>query len=218
MAQSLFLESGSPVDFLYLDRNRLASLTGQLSEKGVLTALKSSVGKTQNTEGHVRGSVAVAATDVGRSQSLSESSEEIYDPFWTHAYTFLQDLVANFAVPLEKGRIGSLVSFQAVIQFVDLRLMRDLWEPSMRAFLGSQQAPATSRQQKRYRDKNAGRPKSLPADAQLTLQILQGMPHLFHMTFVSEGGIALWAAVDPKHLTIASENLAMKFGSSIDGL
>ena len=64
------------------------------------------------------------------SRGASQSSEKTYDPFWTHAYTFLKDLEENFAVPLEKGRIGSLVKFEAFIQFMDLKLMRNLWEPA----------------------------------------------------------------------------------------
>jgi hypothetical protein len=51
MEQSSFLEGETPVDFLYLDRNRVASLIGQLSDKGVLMGLESIVERSQSTEG-----------------------------------------------------------------------------------------------------------------------------------------------------------------------
>jgi hypothetical protein len=51
MAQSLFLESDNSVDFLYLDKQRISSLIGQLSDRGMLTGFKSVVGKSQATEG-----------------------------------------------------------------------------------------------------------------------------------------------------------------------
>jgi hypothetical protein len=47
MAQSLFLEKDSPVDFLYLDRQRISSLIGQLSDRGTLIGLKSVVAKAR---------------------------------------------------------------------------------------------------------------------------------------------------------------------------
>jgi hypothetical protein len=155
---------------------------------------------------------------MGRSRSSSESSKETYDPFWPHAYTFLEDLEANFAVPLDKARIGSLVKFEALIQFVDLKLLRNFWEPSVRAFLSSSPKPPT-RQQKRHQERRGqGASQSLSPEMENVIQVLQSMPHLFHMTFVTESGIALWAAVQPSNLTINSEDLAMKFGAAMDGI
>jgi len=155
MAQSLFLEKDSPVDFLYLDRQRIASLIGQMSDQGMLIGLKSVFQKSQSKEAKAGGTVAVASAEGKVSGTSSESSEETYDPFWTHAYSFLQDLETNFAVPLETARMGSLVKFNGLVQFLDLKIMRNLWEPSARAFLSSQaldatqSAPSVSRKKRR---------------------------------------------------------------------
>jgi len=121
MAQNLFLEKDNPVDFLYLDRNRISSLMGQLSDRGMLVGLKSVVAKSEGREGTAGGSIAVAKAEGKASRILSESAEETYDPFWTHAYSFLKDLESNFAVPLDQARMGSLVKFDAFIQFLDLK-------------------------------------------------------------------------------------------------
>jgi hypothetical protein len=117
VAQSLFLEKESPVDFLYLDRQRIASLIGQLSDRGILIGLKSLIQKSQSKEGKASSSVVVASAEGKVSGTSSESSEETYDPFWTHAYSFLQDLEANFATPLETARMGSLVSLTVSSNF-----------------------------------------------------------------------------------------------------
>src|ERR1019366_2995505 len=135
MAQSLFLEKESPVDFLYLDQQRIASMVGQLSDRGMLIGLKSVTKRSQSKEGKAAATAVVAKAEGKISGTSSESSEETYDPFWTHAYSFLQDLEANFAVPLETARMGSLVKFDGFVQFLDLKMMRNLWEPSARAFL-----------------------------------------------------------------------------------
>ena len=58
MAQSLFFEKDSPVEFFYLDRQRIASLAtlaGQLSDHGMLVGLKSVAQKTQSKEGNAEG-------------------------------------------------------------------------------------------------------------------------------------------------------------------
>lgn len=139
MAQSLFLESDNPVDFLYLDKQRISSLIGQLSDRGMLTGIKSAVAKSHTTEGTADiGIPLLAKTEGKHSRTSVESQEETYDPFWVHVYTFLQDLEANFAVPLGRARLGSLVKFNALVQFLDLRIMRNLWEPAGMAFLQSQ--------------------------------------------------------------------------------
>jgi hypothetical protein len=186
MAQSLFLEIDSPVDFLYLDRQRIASLVGQLSDRGMLVGLKSVTQKSQSKEGKAGGTVVVASAEGKLSGTSSESSEETYDPFWTHVYSFLQDLEANFAVPLETARMGSLVKFNALVQFLDLKIMRNLWEPSARAFLlaeasnAAQSAPPLSR--KKRREQRQQQPKQhqpqIPEAVKFGLEVLKEVPHL----------------------------------------
>jgi hypothetical protein len=164
MAQNSFLEKDSPVDFLYLDKQRISSLIGQLSDRGTLIGLKSVVAKSQSKEATAGGTIAVAKAEGKTSRSSSESSEETYDPFWTHAYTFLQDLEANFAVPLDRARVGSLVKFEGLIQFLDLKIMRNLWEPSVRAFLFAQpqSPPARPVSRSKRREQRSQPPRVLP--------------------------------------------------------
>lgn len=223
MAQSLFLEKDSPVDFLYLDRQRIASLIGQLSDQGMLIGLKSVTQKSQSREAQAGGTVVVARAEGKVSGTSSESSEETYDPFWTHAYSFLQDLEANFAVPLETARLGSLVKFNALVQFLDLKIMRNLWEPSARAFLlsqasdAAQSAPPVSRKKRREQRQQQPKPQ-IPDGVKFGLEVLKEVPHLLHMTFLAQSGFRFWAAAQPDYLTISSEALVMKFGAVVDGI
>ena len=221
MARSLFLEKDSPVDFLYIDRNRVASLIGQLSDRGVLVGLRSVLGKSVGKEGTAGGSIAIAKAEGKASTTHSESAEETYDPFWTHAYSFLRDLETDFAVPLEQARLGSLVKFEALIQFVDLRIMSSLWEPTAEAFLQSQAAaspgagaPMSRKHRREQRQQSAPETKAL----RTALEVLKGVPHLLNLTFATRSGISLWAAAQPEHLTIGTGDLVMKYGAVIDGL
>jgi hypothetical protein len=224
MAQSLFVEKDSPVDFLYLDRQRIASLVGQMSDRGMLIGLKSVVQKSLSKEGKASGTVVVATAEGRVSGTSSESSEETYDPFWTHAYSFLQDLEANFAVPLETARMGSLVKFDGLVQFLDLKIMRNLWEPSARAFLSQApvaQAESTVSRKKRREQRlhpTDQRKPQMPEGMKFGLEVLKEVPHLLHMTFLANGGYRFWAAAQPDYLTISSDALVMKFGAVVDGL
>ncbi len=219
MAQSLFLEKDSPVEFLYLDRQRIASLTGQLSDHGMLVGLKSVAQKTQSKEGTAEGNLGVAKAGTKLAGTSSESSEETYDPFWAHAYSFLQDLEANFAVPLEAARIGSLVKFNGFVQFLDLKMMRNLWEPTFRAFLsqtsGTTQPIPSSRKKRREQQRPE---QKIPDAMRFGLDVLKEAPHLLHLTFLSQDGFRFWSAVQPDYLTISSDALTMKFGATIDGV
>jgi hypothetical protein len=219
MAQSLFLEKDSPVEFLYLDRRRIASLIGQLSDNGMLVGLKSTSQKQRGQEGNATGNIGIAKGEVKRSGSSSASSEETYDPFWAHAFSFLQDLEANFAVPLADGRIGSLVKFKSYIQIIDLKLMRNLWEPIGRAVSSASAQPIASLSRKQKKEQRLTPEQQL---SQLTMKlgidVLKEAPHLLHLTFLAaESPIKLWAVGDPDYLTISSDALSMKFGVAISG-
>ena len=179
-----------------------------------MTSYKSTVGESQNVEGSAKGDIAIAKAEGKVGRGATKSGEKTYDPFWTHAYTFLRDLEENFAVPLEQGRIGSLVKFEAFIQFMDLKLMRNLWEPAAKAFVHS-----TNPVQPPSRNKRRQQAKpEMSEPIKFGLELLKQAPHAFHMTFLSESSIRLWAAVQPDNLTISSEDLTMKFGATLDGL
>jgi hypothetical protein len=50
------------------------------------------------------------------------------------------------------------------------------------------------------------------------LELLKQIPHRLHVTFLTRSGFRFWAAAQPDHLTISSEDLVMKYGAVIDGL
>ena len=224
MAQSLFLEKDSPVDFLYLDRQRIASLMGQLSDRGMMVGLKSTFQKSQSKEGKASSTVVVASAEGRISGTSSESSEETYDPFWTHAYSFLRDLEDNFSVPLDRARMGSLIKFDGLVQFLDMKIMRNLWEPTLRAYLLSQiqerstSVADSSLNRKQRRENRQQQSAPIPDALKFGLEVMKEVPHLLNMTFLAPSGIRFWAAAQPDNLTISSDALVMKFGAVIDGV
>ncbi len=212
MGPNSFLENENPVEFLYLDRERISSLIGQSSDQGVLTGFKSSVTATRGREGHAEGGAPLLGKVGGsRSRLSTEYAEHTYDPFWQHAPSFLRDLEANFAVPLENSTFGSLVKFESFVQCIDVRIMRNFWGVAVDAFIGSiptgpKATPEQRAQAKHFKD-----------NKQMILTVMAEMPHLLHMTFLSTAGLRLWAAAKPNSLTMSSEDLVMKFGSVLDG-
>lgn len=123
-------------------------------------------------------------------------------------------------MPLDQARMGSLVKFEALIQFLDLRIMRNLWEPSVQAFLHTQnQAAADTGSPLSRKKRREQRQQQAPgSDAvKFGLEVLKQVPHMLHMTFLTHSGFRFWAAAQPDHLTINSEDLVMKYGAGIDG-
>ena len=58
-------------------------------------------------------------------------------------------------------------------------------------------------------------------EMKIGLEILKEVPHLLHMTFISQSAntiFKLWGAVQPDYLTISSQDLVMKYGAVLDGL
>jgi hypothetical protein len=154
-----------------------------------------------------------------RGRVAGESAEETYDPFWTNAFSFLRDLEENFAVSLATARLGSLVKFEGCLQFLDMRLMKTLWEPVAEALHQSEteahSRPHPSRKQRRESK------QPMPQATKLGLTVIKEMPHPFHMTFLARENdtiFRLWAAMKPEYLTISSDDLVMKFGAAIDGI
>lgn len=231
MARDLFLENESPVDFLYIDRNRVASLIGQLSDRGMLINLKQTVSRGSETQA----AAGVKSLLEGRmTRSAADLSEETYDPFWSHAYSFLRDLQLNFASPLRgESRFGSIVVTSGSLQIVDLRMMKNLWEPSIKAAMLATQhndeATARSSANRPPRSRrNPGPAAPLPEAVggqqqtfvqfmSLVAEMLKHVPHLVHAAFLSESGFKLWAPLQPQFLTVNSEDLLMKYGAVIDG-
>ena len=138
----------------------------------------------------------------------------------------MQDLEANFAVPLETARMGSLVRFDGLVQFLDLKIMRNLWEPSARTFLLAQSSdaaqPASPVSRKKRRDQGQQQAQQvkpqMPEGIKFGFEVLKEVPHLLHMTFLSQSGFRFWAATQPDYLTISSDALVMKFGAVVDGI
>jgi len=181
--------------------------------------LKSLVSKSDKVAGEASAGIpAIASSKAGLDKTIGESQEATYDPFWTHAYTLIQELERNYTVDLEKARIGSLVKFEGFVQLLDMRLMRNVWEPAGKLYLEQQMqaAPQPSTRQGRRDQKREIRQQAIPA-IELGLQILREVPHSVHMTFLTASGLRLWSAIQPSGLTIGSEDLTMKYGVTLEG-
>lgn len=219
MAQDSSLENDLLVEFFYLDKLRLASFAGQLSDKGVPTSLKSLAAKTHKITGEASAGIpAIAAGKSGLDRTTAESVEQTYDPFWTHAYTFLRELEREYAEPLPTARMGSLVKFKALVQLLDLRLLRNVWEPAAMIHAGQQDDLRNTQPSTRQGRRDQRRAQRIDPTAELALKVLKEIPHSVHMSFMTADGIRLWSAIQPTNLTLGSEDLMMKHGVAIDGL
>jgi hypothetical protein len=116
--------------------------------------------------------------------------------------------------------MGSLVKFNGFVQFLDLKMMRNLWEPTARVLLSQsssvgQLATPTSRKKRREQQRSETK---MPDAMKFGIEVLKEAPHLLHLTFLAQSGFRFWSAVQPEYLTISSDALTMKFGATIDGV
>jgi hypothetical protein len=116
--------------------------------------------------------------------------------------------------------MGSLVKFDGLVQFLDLKIMRNLWEPILRAYLRSQGTPENvpSAGNRKHRREKHPTQSPIPDVMKFGLEIMKEVPHLLHMTFLGPEGLRFWAAAQPDYLTISSDSLVMKFGAVVDGV
>jgi hypothetical protein len=193
-------------DFIYLDTKRLTSYLAQLDDDGVLLSIKKTrhLTEEQKNLGSVGLNVATRTTSEFN-EAHSKQAERHYDSSSTALYSVIDrlDELGFIKRQVEQTAIGQLLLCSGPISFLDIRMMRGLWDPIMKLLLN--QGPSNSKQ-------NKARIKEVESFK----TIVTALPHALLMTLVS-GNHSLWSTLDEEHLKINSDDITLKHGANFAG-
>ncbi|GAA5786146.1 hypothetical protein YWS52_24690 [Chitiniphilus shinanonensis] len=198
-------------DFVYLDRDKLSSYSAQLFADGVLTGTKSSHQSTEHSgskfDAGVKGLISAGGSD---GESIAKSLERHFDASWTLPINVLNALDENGMIrrSLDNARIGNLVLIKGNVQFVDLRMIQEIWGPIMNLGSASDKKCITAAQRRHKAEED----KSTTA----LVQILSKLPHTLQMRLFGFGG-QIWASLKHGNMVVNPDDFAFKHGSCIPG-
>jgi hypothetical protein len=192
-------------DFIYLDRGRISSYFAQLFTEGALTGTKrvSVSGETRSQKYQAK--AVVVGGEMAGNETVTESLEKQFDATWTLPVNVIHrlDELGYIHRSLASAPLAQLVLVQGTLRLLDIRMLRGLWKPIMALVAAAQKkgrGPTTI--DRRTFDQLA--------------DMIAGLPHALQMTFSSEEGEA-WSTLDPAHMTINPDDLALKHGADVSG-
>ena len=208
------------LDFLYHDVRRVGSLLAQLSDAGLLTALR-------ETEGKERGvSIAAEAKAEGKIPMLAKGGaggsiegrysrtgqlERTFDPLWQNARKFV-DFAREAARNLNEAQIGQIVSITGAVTIVDFDFLKNFIanKAIMESLLADNGEQDGNRQQRRANKQLQKKPAEPP------IADLFGLfPYKIQMTL--EGAETVWSTLAEEFLVTEASDLVLKYGRALDG-
>lgn len=198
-------------DFVYLNRDKLASYSAQLYDHGTLLSVKSLDGYDEQVTSKMEGGLAkVFRAEEAESGTNKRSMERQFDAAWSLPLNVINGLDERGLInrDINSASIGQMVLFRGRLQLVDLMLVKDLWAPIIAMMNGAAGKGKTAHQ------KQAAMAEKREME-NLAL-ILSKLPHTLQMRmFNSEANV--WATLDHESMIINPVDFAMKHGSCIDG-
>jgi len=199
-------------DFVYLDRDRLASLSAQIFKNGTLIGIKTE----EKTRDHIGSDMAAGLkpffSAVEKEQLTNlRGVERQFDAGWALPLNVLHRLneLGYIKKALPEAAIGDLVLMTGAINLIDLGIMKDLWEPIVEI----QQANAA------LATKAVAKPRVASHEKHISKQIvaiLKALPHSIQLR-VFDGSDQAWASLRREYLTVNPEDFPLKHGPSIQG-
>jgi hypothetical protein len=205
----------SVYDFVYVDRERIASTLSQFDDLGNLTKMT----KSSTRKGMKRGEATIPGVAKGQiERGNDEAQGREYDPSWLAPLNFLDELAVHELLvrDIKMARIGQFVLLSGALSVADLTLLSGMWEnPAIRKTMMAQadQTPEVSRQQRRSQVNT--KPKA-NEEAELAVSILGLMPHYLQAT-IGSGDQAAWFNMEPQYMRQPVGDFTLKHGGFIPG-
>lgn len=199
------------IDFLYVDRARIQTLSSQLFENGHLTHTKQSTSTSEAAKIGIQGGIPGIVKGKGdHNESFSESVERQFDATWSSTLDVLRELNEKeyLVQDIEHSLLGQIVQLKGNIQINDLRMLEKLWQPMIKinsAQLLNDAKGAEKAIVKKQIEQNTNFAK-----------ILELLPHMLIMRMWNSRNAA-WSTIEPEYLTINPMDLVFKHGALIPG-
>lgn len=206
-------------DIIYLDRPRVESYFAQLFPEGTLTAIKSSISEGDNSRQDIHLSLGVVKGQMQDSMIASKTLERQYDAAWTLPITLANRLDEQGFLyrDLETAPLGQLILLSGGLQIVDIRMLKDMWEPLAR-FLAPENPPQNNRHQQRAAEKAPSPPEMPPGSEfdEKVASLMRLVPHALQLNFCA-GENLVWSTLEPAMMAVTAEDFALKHGTIVPG-
>jgi len=220
-------------DYVYLDRTRIEAYAAQLDDNGVLSRLSRKTTTSDETATKGKVDLKVVAAEQGDKASSGESIDLAYETRWTIPLDVLALLESNGLIvhDLTKAEIGQLVLVRGDLEVIDIRLMRELWNPIMGLWKHNEETVhrtldglvkgITAGAEKAKAKVTLTELKQQSNQNILTMNrfiaVLEKLPHALHGGLTTASGEAVWMSLDPASLTTSVDDFALKHGANIPG-
>ncbi|MFC5741610.1 DUF6414 family protein [Dyella tabacisoli] len=196
-------QDDSIFDFLYVDRQRLASLLAQLSDDGVITLAKRTSSSSTSNNGKFKvGPSAIASAEGGVTDGASEGLERQFDSSFLLPINALTILQQTGRIKDESQlTLGSIVQISGKVNLRDLDLIKRLWDPFTKTIIGN--APSHKKAKVKHEIDIAGSVlKEIPPTVQVKLR-----------TATND----FWGMLNDSDPTFSSHFIALKHGGTLQG-
>jgi hypothetical protein len=226
------------LDFLYHDSRRIGSFLAQFEQFGLLSQVtqtntaQESESEDKEHEGSINTGVFKGKKSGGKqaNSSLSDTSQLVYDPYWSNARAFLNHLESANMIQrdLDCARIGQFVLVKGSLVVSDLQMFQNVWKSDIvRKFVKStvtsgddeeENVTGANRQQKRANQIQARRKAQdqAPSEADLVMELLPYLPHSSQFHLVSDDS-AVWGTIEEDSMAGKIADLTLKHGPKIAG-
>jgi hypothetical protein len=202
------------LDFLYYDRERVASFLAQFHPSGYLQQITQGESRV-DTAGTERtrlfdagGRISPVRLDVGRKKIVGiqtgTTHSHVYDPLWANAVNFLNmiDGAKLLQRDLSGAGMGQIVQCFGDLELMDFGLIKDVWDQedvksALRSALAATGADKTE-------------------ELLVNISVAKNFPHLIQGQMVT-GGERVWFTLKPDGLSTPAGDLMLKHGVFVDG-
>lgn len=195
-------------DFVYLDRHRMASYFAQVFDGGVLTGTKNTLQSSDTKSANFDGNAVIAKAAIGGQESVTESIERLFDSSWSIPINVIDRLDEfNFIQRgLKEKSIGSLVMVKGTVTLLDIKMLKNMWEPAMDLIVSATPTTHSNKASKQQMRNHLG----------VIGKILDHLPPSVQMRLQTDDGEA-WASLPSEHMIVNPGDLALKHGGRIEG-
>lgn len=207
-------------DFIYIDKNRIASYIAQIHEQGVLTRLvENNSAEDCSDYGFNFGIKGLLAAGENVKTNLTQSAQKTFDASWSVIIDFIIYLNSNNYLihEIDRAALGQIVSFEGEISIRDLRLLEKILDiaevvsPELFGALGMNPTPGrvqTAAEKKKL--------KAIHENNNNNLTIIRNLPYTVTFSAFNESN-SVWATLEPGNMQINTVDLMYKHGNNIPG-
>lgn len=199
-------------DFVYLDRDRLASFSAQIFDNGTLVSVKTEDKAQSNIASEMHAGIKPLFSAAEKEYLTNlRGIERQFDAGWALPLNVLHrlDELGYVKRSLAAADFGDLVLVTGSMNLIDLGIMKELWEPIVELERVNNATATKTNAKNREAEKERRVSKHI-------VSILKALPHSIQLRIFNEDEQA-WASLRREYLTVNPEDFPLKHGPSIQG-